>query len=515
MEYRLTIDPARRIGTVNANVFGHFIEHLGRCIYGGVFEPGSALADERGFRTDVVAAMRKIGVPLLRWPGGNFASNYHWEDGIGPPASRPPRFDLAWRSVEPNLFGTEEFLAYCDVLSTEATPCRPYICLNTGTGTLDEAVRWLEYCNLDAEQAPLLPRAVAEGAGAHHALRRPLLGHRERGLRGLAGGEHHGAAYGATCVQYARFLRAVDPTVKIVAVGADDPDWDLEVLRRTSGLIDYLSIHAYFGTDDYEGTVAGAVQLERRLRLLCSVLDVAAGMTKPSPAARRVEADRPVEIALDEWNIWYRGRSRPWEEFYGLKDALFAAGAFNAMYRLCPRVTMANLAQMVNALGMLHTTPEALVRSPTYHVFDLYANHTGRTVLDVALRAEDAAARAVFSADVSVRVPGRPVPAPKIVNDVPFVDVTATLDTAEERLSLAVVNRHRSEAATLRVTLAGLRALGLTVYELTGNDPLERNTVEHPDAIVPTQRGGDATAGAIQVAPMSVTILEWSVGEAP
>jgi alpha-N-arabinofuranosidase len=515
MEYRLTIDAARRIGTVNANVFGHFIEHLGRCIYGGVFEPGSALADERGFRTDVVAAMRKIGVPLLRWPGGNFASNYHWEDGIGPPASRPPRFDLAWRSVEPNLFGTEEFLAYCDVLSTAATPCRPYICLNTGTGTLDEAVRWLEYCNLDAEQAPSYHARWRKDLGRTTPYAVPYWGIGNEVFGAWQVGSTTAAAYAATCVQYARFLRAVDPTVRIVAVGADDPDWDLEVLRRTSGLIDYLSIHAYFGTDDYEGTVAGAVQLERRLRLLCSVLDVAAGMTKPSPAARRVEADRPVEIALDEWNIWYRGRSRPWEEFYGLKDALFAAGAFNAMYRLCPRVTMANLAQMVNALGMLHTTPEALVRSPTYHVFDLYANHTGRTVLDVALRAEDAAARAVFSADVSVRVPGRPVPAPKIVNDVPFVDVTATLDAAEERLSLAVVNRHRSEAATLRVTLAGLRALGLTVYELTGNDPLERNTVEHPDAVVPSQREGDATAGAIQVAPMSVTILEWSVGEAP
>ena len=120
MEYRLTIDPARRIGTVNANVFGHFIEHLGRCIYGGVFEPGSALADERGFRTDVLAAMRKIGVPVLRWPGGNFASNYHWEDGIGPAASSARRASTWPGGVEPNTFGTEEFLAYCDALSTAA-----------------------------------------------------------------------------------------------------------------------------------------------------------------------------------------------------------------------------------------------------------------------------------------------------------------------------------------------------------------------------------------------------------
>jgi alpha-N-arabinofuranosidase len=507
VEYTLTIDPARRTGTVNPMVFGHFVEHLGRCIYGGVYEPESPLADERGFRTDVLAAMRQIGVPVLRWPGGNFASNYHWEDGIGPPIERKARFDLAWRSVEPNTFGTDEFLAYCEALSTPDVVCRPYICLNTGTGTLDEAVRWLEYCNLDAEQYPSYHARWRQRLGRTEPHAVPLWGIGNEVYGAWQVGHTTAAAYADKCVQYARFLKAVDPSIKVVAVGADDPDWDLEVLKRAGRSVDFISNHQYYGTDDYHGTAASAAMLERRLKLLCSVVEVAEGILR---------TDRRIEIAFDEWNIWYRGRGRPWEEFYGIKDAVFAAGAFNAMYRLCNRVTLANLAQMVNALGMLHTTPTSLVRSPIYHVFDLYANHTGRIVLDAALRPEDAAARDVFSADVAVRVTGRPAPAPRIINDVPYLDAVATLDGGGEHLSIAIVNRHETEAAILRVDLAalgGLRRRPGTIHELTGTERLQRNTVEQPDAVAPTRLAlspaADERYTVLRVAPLSVTVAEW------
>jgi alpha-N-arabinofuranosidase len=506
MRYSLRIDPDRRIGDVNPLVFGHFIEHLGRCIYGGVYEPGSPLADARGFRTDVLAAMRRIGVPILRWPGGNFASNYHWEDGIGPRERRPARFDLAWSSVEPNTFGTEEFLAYCDALSTPDVPCAPYICLNTGTGTLDEAVRWLEYCNLDADRYP-----------THHARWRRELGRTEPyavPFWGI-GNEVYGAwqvghssadAYAHKCVQYARFLKAVDPTVQVIAVGANDPDWDLEVLKRAGRLVDYLSIHQYYGNDDYYGTVLAAAAAERRLRLLGSVLDVAEAI---------LQRDTPLQIAFDEWNIWYRGRGRPWEEFYALKDALFAAGVFNALYRLCRRVTMANLAQMVNALGMLHATPDQLVRSPIYHVFDLYANHTGRIVLDTALQPEDEAARQTASADVAVRIAGRPAPQPRVISGVPYLDVTATMDGGVHRLAVAAVNRHHSMPGELSVDLTALgpRRRFLTIHELTGPDGMQQNTPAQPDAVQPTSRPGDVAATAFLLAPRSVTILEWTLAE--
>lgn len=507
MEFSLTIDPDRRIGEVNPLVFGHFIEHLGRCIYGGVYDPGSPLANERGFRIDVLDAMRKIGVPILRWPGGNFASNYHWEDGIGPQGERRARFDLAWSSVEPNTFGTDEFLAYCDALSTDATPCLPYICLNTGTGTLDEAVRWLEYCNLDAERFPTYHAQWRHRQGRTEPYAVPYWGIGNEVYGAWQVGHTTAASYADKCVQWARFLRAVDPAIKIVAVGADDPDWDLEVLKRAGNQIDYISNHQYYGTDDYYGTVAAAVQAERQLQLLSSVIDV---------AESRLARERPIEIAFDEWNIWYRGRQRPWEEFYRLKDAIFAAGVFNAMYRLCERVTMANLAQMVNALGMMHTTPNALMLSPIYHVFDLYTNHTGRVVLDTALHPDDASARETITADVAVTVYGRAAPRPKVIQGVPQLDVVATLDGIGQQFSLACVNRHQSNTATLRLNLDRLRlAPRPQIHQLTGDDPLAENTPDHPNTITPSTRTLDDWNGSITLPPMSVTILNWELLEAP
>ena len=502
MQYSLRIDPDRRVGEVHPMVFGHFIEHLGRCIYGGVYEPGSPLADEHGFRTDVLEAVRAIGVPILRWPGGNFASNYHWEDGIGPQEKRPARFDLAWRSVEPDTFGTEEFLAYCAALSTDDQPCEPYICLNTGTGTLDEAVRWLEYCNLDADQYPTYHAKWRRELGRTEPYRVKYWGIGNEVYGAWQVGHTTAAAYADKCVQYARFLKSVDPGVKVIAVGADDPEWDLEVLRRAGPVVDYISIHQYWGNDTHYGTVAAAAAVERRLKLLGSVLDVAeAGLAK----------DAPIEISFDEWNVWYRGRSRPWEEFYALKDGIFAAGVFNAMYRQCRRVTMANLAQMVNALGMLHTTPTALVKSPLYHVFEFYANHTGRTVLDAAVVADDAAARETLSADIAVHVYGRPEPRPKPIKDVPYVDAVATL-RADGHLSVAVVNLHETDRATLRIDLASVPAAArqsVQVHELTGPDGMQQNTVEHPDAVSPTTRRIDQWTGSIDLSPRSVTVLEW------
>ena len=507
MQYALSIDPSRVTGTVNENVFGHFIEHLGRCIYGGVYEPGSPLADEQGFRTDVLAAMRKIGVPNLRWPGGNFASNYHWEDGIGPQDKRPARFDLAWRSVEPNTFGTEEFLAYCDALSTERVPCRPYVCLNTGTGTLDEAVRWLEYCNLDSERFPTYHARWRAQLGRTEPYAVPYWGIGNEVYGSWQVGNSTAAAYADKCVQYARFLKAVDPNVKVIAVGADDPDWDLEVLKRAGGLIDYISIHEYCGKDDHYGTVAAAAHVEKRLQLLNSVCDV---------AEAQLQRETPVEVAFDEWNVWYRARSRPWEEMYALKDAIFAVGVFHAMYRQCKRVTMANLAQMVNALGMMHTTPETLVLSPLYHVFDFFTNHTGRTVLDTAIVAEDDEAKETISTDISVGIYGRPAPRPKIVSGVSFIDVAVTLTPAsggETRVSVSAVNRHETRTARLRLDTARCPARGaVDVQELTGDDPMRQNTVEHPNAVSPTSRRLDTLPDVLELAPASVTIFKWVTG---
>jgi alpha-N-arabinofuranosidase len=277
------------------------------------------------------------------------------------------------------------------------------------------------------------------------------------------------------------------------------------VLKRAGRVIDYISIHQYWGADDYYATVAAAAHVEKRLKLLASVLDV---------AEASLNRETPIEISFDEWNVWYRGRTRPWEEFYALKDAIFAAGVFNAMYRQCNRVMMANLAQMVNALGMMHTTPNALILSPIYHVFDFYANHTGRTVLDAAVVAEDATARETLTANIACAVYGRPTPPPRYVKGVAYVDAVATLDGTAERptcVSIAAINLHETEPATLRVDLGPLpRSSGtITLHELTGPDGMQQNTVEQPDAVSPTSRRLEKWPSALTLSPRSVTILEW------
>jgi alpha-N-arabinofuranosidase len=480
------VDVDRPVGTIDRHIFGHFVEHLGRCIYGGIFDPGSPLADERGFRRDVLEATQRLRVPNLRWPGGNFASAYHWEDGIGPPSQRVPRFDLAWRALEPNTFGTDEFLAYARELDAA-----PYICVNSGSGTLIEAAHWVEYCNLPAERFP-----------SHHALLRGRNGHPEPygvPLWGI-GNEVYGAwqvghagaeAYARKCRELAYFMRAVDPTIELVAVGADQTEWDETVLEIAGDAVDYISIHQYHGQEDYAATVGAAAYVEQRLHRLGETIE---------RAMRHSRRTRPVRIAMDEWNVcyvaWGTGETLPepvvgeyfelWEQRFALKDALFAAGVFHAMFRECRHVTLANLAQLVNANGMLETRPDGLLRTAIYYAFDLYANHTGATALPTTVTAREGS------------VPGFGVedwrdPAPRYVGlrepflrfalrDVPYLDAQASLAADGLTLYLSVINYHPLEAIAAGFDFGGYPAIGaVDVLELNGADTHTANTFERPD----------------------------------
>ena len=510
---RIEVDPGRPVGTVSRNVFGHFAEHLGRCVYGGLFEPGSPLADERGFRADVLAAMRQIGTPNLRWPGGNFASAYHWEDGVGPAEQRPARFDLAWRALESNRFGTDEFMAYCAALGAA-----PYVCVNTGSGSLDEAARWVEYCNLAVERYP-----------SAHALMRARNGHQAPyGVRlwGL-GNEVYGAwqvghagaeGYARKAREFAYFMRAVDPEIRLVAVGADLPEWDETVLRVAGDAIDYLSIHQYHGQEDYRATVGAAAYLEGRLHLLGEVID----RVMPDLPRRR-----PVEIAMDEWNVcyaaWGTGEVQPrpvageyfdlFEQTFALKDGLFAAGVFHAMFRECRHVTLANLAQMVNANGMLTTSETGLLRTPVYHAFDLYANHSGPSVLPTRVAAREGSVPSFTAEDR--REPGPPyvgLRAPYTrfsLRGVALLDAQATLSADGRTLYLAVINYDPDRAHAASLDLGGRRPAGpARVFELNGPDTQTPAGFARPDVATVSERDLPAAPAAHTFPPHSATVLE-------
>jgi alpha-N-arabinofuranosidase len=483
----IKVDAERIIGRVDPLIFGHFIEHLGRCVYGGVL-------DERGeCRQELIEAMRRIRPSILRWPGGCFADGYHWRDGVGPRDRRPIRVNLAWHNAdESNRFGTDEFVAYCRRIGAE-----PYICANVGSGTPEEAAAWVEYCN-------------GTGDTAYARMRRDNGSERPFGVRYWGIGneidetEHineigclSAEDYARAVREYAKLMRRVSSDIKLVAVGSNrgEVDWNLTVLEKAGAWIDYIAQHGYYGTDDYYSTVAGPVYVEKRIRMLQSAIELAAFTTG---------LKRQISIAFDEWNIWYRSRSdeaQLFEEIYELKDALFVAGTFNSLQRMCGIVKMANLAQMVNALGMIHVDEDGMVLSPLYHAFDLYANHTGTTVFDTF----------TLSDTFDTRDQGGPRGLGPLTG-VPYVDATATLrEEGGRALCLAVVNRHKDKPIECRVRLDGF-SVGdsAPVFELTGSGPGARNTVREPEAVSvkrrPSIRPGPSFVHTF--APCSATVLE-------
>lgn len=478
-----------KTGKINDNIYGHFIEHLGRCIYGGIYDESSPRSDRRGFRQDVIEAVKKIQCPLLRWPGGNFASAYHWEDGVGPIDSRPQLLNYVWGGFESNRFGTDEFIDYCQTLGAE-----PYITTNLGTGTLDEAIHWLEYCNLDT---PTKYASMRKEFGHQEPYRVKYWGIGNETYGEWQVGHCDANAYAEKLRQYAQFMKAVDPSIRVVAVGADNPEWDRVVLERAGKMIDFISIHEYVGSESHYETVSSAYYVEQRLRLLESLIKDA--------------GQNHVKIALDEWNVWYRtdpskemaeSGMASLEEPYALKDALFAAGLLFVLHRMCDTVQMANLAQMVNVLGMIKTNPEAIVLTPSYHVFDLFVNHTGRTRLGLEIMTEH----------YSVKKAGHSGRLPFQVENVPYLDGSATYDAPRNMLCLALVNYHNKESMEVILNVSDIHVTQrATIRELSAPSVFAVNDFEDPNRVhVATKRLALSSPHfAVRLSPSSLSVLEF------
>ncbi len=369
---KILADTRRQIGAVNPHVFGGFIEHLGRCIYDGIFEEDSPLSDRNGFRTDVMEALRGLDAPSMRWPGGNFASNYHWRDGLGPREDRPRRRDLAWDSTDSNRFGTDEYIKFCRALKTE-----PFICVNLGNGTPEEAADWVEYCNSDRSTS-IVQWRKENGASKPYGVKYWCLGNEMDGPWQV--GHCDAAEYARRAGEAARQMIRVDKSIKMVACGAvsvavNKFDWDLEVLRKLYDWIDYLSIHVYLGHPDYYAQMGGIHRAARRIDDARAAIEVVQGERRNK---------RRIEISFDEWNVWYRTRGdNMLEEHYNLRDALQVGTFLNLFLRNADIVTLANLAQMVNVIAPIFTSPEGLFLQTIYHPIELYRRETGDTALDI------------------------------------------------------------------------------------------------------------------------------------
>lgn len=473
----IKVDLDRKLGNVDRRIFGSFIEHLGRCIYGGVYEPGSPLADEHGFRRDVLDAARALCIPLLRWPGGNFVSGYHWTDGVGPVAQRPRRSELAWHTEESNLFGTDEFIRYCRALGTE-----PYICVNMGSGSMDEAQAWVEYCNGTGD-------TYWANMRRHNGSPEPY----NVKLWGL-GNELYGAwqigtttpeDYVKKARQLAAVMRRTDPSIELVSCGQWGwTEWDRIVLDGLAEFVRYHSIHIYTGSEDYYNNVLAPHQSDRALRICESLIE---------RVRLAQNIDHAIGIAYDEWNVWYRTRRTPelrragLEEVYDLSDALAVATFLNIFIRHCRSVELANYAQMVNVIAPIFTRPDGLFLQTVYHPLRMYAEYAQPVALDAY----------VDSPLLEVET------VPPALSDLgPFqsLDVAATVDSDERDICLSVVNRQRDQAVTARIEALGRAFDGqLTVYEVNATDVTTTNSFEHPDQVGVCPRQVQGAGGSVEV----------------
>ncbi len=523
--------------TIDPMIYGHFLESafFGN-IEGGVFDEGSPLAyggdDTRnGLRTDVIELCRELGLPVVRWPGGNFTSAYHWEDGIGPRDSRPRRLELAWGSEESNHFGTDEFLAWCAEVGTE-----PY--LAHSCRDVDEAVRWVEYTNYRGD-TEYTRRRARNGHPTPYGVKYWGLGNEVYGDWQM--GHRSAAAYAADAAEHARFMRAVDPSLKFIAVGkTDDRDgWTETVLGAVGNQIDYLSFHLYGATTqlidgeaEYDAIVAQSLYFEQQI---VEYSDLVGGI------AARNAGERSLALSLDEWNIRHvepatwpepqpsddggtvarevdglpthpAHRVNRWSP-RTLADALFYAGVFHALHRAAGRevpVAMANTVNLLNANGVIVARPGGAVRAATYHVWDLYQNHLGPIALAADVRSPGKLTAVRQGDERDHRGEFRAYPA-----TVPDLDVSATETADGKSIRIAVINRHRDTAIRAGLTLDTSRDALPTraaVKQLTADDVLASNSLTAPDAVSLRDLGTvELTDASYDFPPHSITLLSFDL----
>ncbi len=495
---RIYIDPAHKIAPLDRKVFGSFIEHLGRAIYGGIYEPGSKLSDANGFRRDVLAEVKKLGVPIIRYPGGNFVSGYNWLDGVGPKDKRPVVLDKAWNTIEPNQFGTNEFLEWCRAVDSE-----PLMGLNLGTGTAEMAAALVEYCNQDRGTKWSELRRQ-HGIEKPHNVKWWCLGNEMDG--GWQIGHMPAREYGLKARDSANQMRMVDPSVQLIACGSSGPgmatylEWDREMLEECYDQVDGISLHCYYRNDAQETGAAGDtskflsfnLEMENQIAEVIGVCDY---------VRARKRSRKRLWLSFDEWNVWYRARGgngqrqvapRLLEEEYNLEDALLVGGFLNSLMRSAGRVKVACLAQLINVIAPITTNPDGLFLHTIYYPYAWALQWARGDVLDLA----------VESPTYNVRG----------INPVPYIDASATLGK-DGAVSLFILNRDLEKARDVEVVWReGTPQRVQFAQVLTGTDLKAANSFENPKKVSP--QGFEAPKSGskmvLQLPPRSYTAIQWA-----
>jgi alpha-N-arabinofuranosidase len=492
----ITVDPAFRVGTVDPRVFGTFVEHMGRSVYTGIYEPDHPTADQDGFRSDVLGLVRELGPTVVRYPGGNFVSGYRWEDGVGPVADRPRRLDLAWKAIETNEIGVNEFATWCRGAGID-----PIMAVNLGTRGVQEAADLLEYCN-HPEGTALSDLRRSHGVKEPHDIRVWCLGNELDGSWQV--GHKTPYEYGRLAAETARAMRMVDPRIELVACGSSNSHmptfatWEATVLEQCYDLVDYVSLHTYYDPHitDRDSFLASSVDLEWMIESIVASAD---------HVGAKLSSSKRLRLSVDEWNVWHQSKFAGQdtleyitedpaliEDVYDVHDAVVVGSLLITLLRHADRVGIACQAQLVNVIAPILTRAGGPAwRQTIFYPFADASRWARGEVLRIEPRVERHS-----TADH---------------DDVPIVDAVATWDEEAGALTLLAVNRSQHEDAKLEVEARAFPGLELTEASvLAHEDPTTTNTEASPDAVRPrrlenvTVEDGRVTA---LLPPVSWTVL--------
>jgi len=504
---RAVIQPSPSRGDLDRRVLGSFLEHLGRAIYTGVFEDGSRLSDARGFRTDVAREVKALGVPMVRYPGGNFVSGYNWLDGVGPKAQRPTVLERAWNSTETNQFGTNEFVDWCRMVGAE-----PLLGMNFGTGTVEMAVAYAEYCNLD-RGTKWSDLRRSHGYEQPHNVRYWCLGNEMDGPWQI--GQLQAREYGRKARDVAKQMRVIDRGLQLIACGSSGTNmptylvWDREVLEECFDQVDGISLHAYYGnTPALTGSstaryLAMNLDMERQMREVAAVCDYVQALRRSS---------KRIFLSFDEWNVWYRARRGDavdghravaphlLEEVYNLEDALLVGGFVNTLLRNSDRVRVGCLAQLVNVIAPLVTSESGVLRQSIYYPYAWALRYARGRVLDVRVETE------------TYPISASGLQADFARNDqVPFVDLVATDDAPNGQASVLMLNRDLDGEREVQLEWGGVTPVRVLACEtLTGPDLKAFNTFDEPRRVAPQPLEAPAPGSRMtfKLPPRSYTVVQ-------
>lgn len=475
LKAKMVVDKAFRIAEIDKRIYGSFIEHLGRAVYGGIYDPSHASADESGFRNDVKQLIQELQVPIIRYPGGNFVSGYNWEDGVGPVASRPKRLELAWKTVEPNEVGTNEFMKWAKEAGSEVM-----MAVNLGTRGIDAARNLIEYCNHPGNSYYSDLRKQ-HGASNPYNIKTWCLGNEMDGPWQI--GHKTADEYGRLALETAKAMRQVDSSIELVACGSSNtgmptfPEWEATTLDHTYEAVDYISLHQYYGnpTNNTADYLARSMDMDHFIHTVISTCDY---------IKAKKRSKKTMNLSFDEWNVWYHSNEAdskmdPWsiappqlEDVYNFEDALLVGSMLLTFLRHADRVKMACLAQLVNVIAPIMTEDGGRVWKQT--IFYPYM-HTS-----------------TFGRGVSLKpVVDSPKYDASDYTDVPYLDSAVVYDEENEYLTIFALNRHLSESLDLNCDVRSFEGYQIEEHIVLENDDLKAVNTADEEKVAP-HRGGQS-----------------------